>query len=128
MALGFLSRLKQGLARSTAKITEQIGAVFVKRKLDDAALADLEDVLVAADLGTQVAARIIAEFRRTRFGKEVTDQEVREALAAEIAKILAPVARPFELDPRLKPHVVLVVGVNGTGKTTTIGKMAQQYR
>ncbi len=128
MALGFLSRLKQGLARSTAKISESLGAVFVRRKLDDAALSDLEDVLVAADLGTAVAARIIAEFRRTRFGKEVTDDEIREALAGEIAKILAPVAKPFELNRALKPHVVLMVGVNGTGKTTTIGKMAQQYR
>jgi fused signal recognition particle receptor len=128
MALGFLSRLKQGLARSTAKISESIGAVFVKRKLDDEALQDLEDLLVAGDLGTAVAARIIAEFRRTRFGREVTDDEVKHALADEIAKILAPVAIPFELNRALKPHVVLMVGVNGTGKTTTIGKMAQQYR
>ncbi len=85
-------------------------------------------MLVAADLGTAVAARIIGEFRRTRFGKEVTDDEVKQALAGEIAKILEPVARPLVLDRALKPHVVLVVGVNGTGKTTTIGKMAQQYR
>jgi fused signal recognition particle receptor len=128
MALGFLSRLKEGLARSTAKISDSIGAVFTRRKLDDAALQDLEDVLVAADLGTAVAARIIGEFRRTRFGKEVTDDEVKQALAGEIAKILEPVARPLVLDRALKPHVVLMVGVNGTGKTTTIGKMAQQYR
>ena len=128
MALGFLSRLKQGLARSTAKISESIGAVFVKRKLDDEALQDLEDLLVAGDLGTAVAARIIAEFRRTRFGREVTDDEIKHALADEIAKILAPVAIPFEVNRALKPHVVLLVGVNGTGKTTTIGKMAQQYR
>jgi fused signal recognition particle receptor len=128
MALGFLSRLKQGLARSTAKISDSIGAVFTRRKLDDAALHDLEEVLVTADLGTAVAARIIAEFRRTRFGKEVTDDEVKQALAGEIAKILEPVAKPLELDRARKPHVVLMVGVNGTGKTTTIGKMAQQYR
>jgi fused signal recognition particle receptor len=128
VALGFLSRLKQGLARSTAKISDSIGAVFVRRKLDDAALADLEDLLVAGDLGTAVAARIVAEFRRSRFGREVTDDEIRQALAGEIAKILAPVAIPFELNRALKPHVVLMVGVNGTGKTTTIGKMAQQYR
>ncbi len=128
MALGFLSRITQGLARSSAKITESIGAVFVRRKLDDAALADLEEVLVAADLGTQVAARVIAEFRRTRFGREVTDQEVRAALAGELAAILAPVAKPLVVDAALKPHVVLVVGVNGTGKTTTIGKLALAYR
>jgi fused signal recognition particle receptor len=128
MALGFLSRLKQGLARSTAKISESIGAVFVKRKLDDAALADLEELLVAGDLGTAVAARVIAEFRRTRFGREVTDDEVKQALAGELAKILEPVAQPLVLNRALKPHVVLVVGVNGTGKTTTIGKLALQYR
>ena len=128
MALGFLSRLRQGLSRSSAKLTESIGAVFVRRKLDDAALADLEDVLVAADLGTAVAGRVIAEFRRTRFGREVTDEEVREALAGEIAEILRPVAKPLVLDLTLRPHVVLVVGVNGTGKTTTIGKMALAYR
>ena len=128
MALGFLSRLRQGLARSSAKIGESLGAVFVRRKLDDAALEELEDVLLAADLGTGVARRVIAEFRRTRFGREVTDEEVREALAGEIAAILAPVAKPFVPDPALHPHVVLVVGVNGTGKTTTIGKMALQLR
>ena len=128
MALGFLSRLRQGLARSSAKITESIGAVLVRRRLDDAALAELEDALVAADLGTQAAAQVIAAFRRTRFGREVTDEEVRTALAEEIAALLAPVARPFEIDRTLRPHVVLVVGVNGTGKTTTIGKLALAYR
>ena len=127
MALGFLSRLKQGLQRSTAKLTDGLGAVFVRRRLDDAALAELEELLIGADLGTEVASRVIAEFRRSRFGREVTDQEVKEMLAGEIAKILAPVAQPFVLDPARKPHVVLVVGVNGSGKTTTIGKLAQQY-
>jgi len=128
MALGFFSRLKEGLARSTQKLTEGITAVFTKRTLDEAALEELEEILIAADLGTEVAARIIANFRRTRFGREVTDQEIKTALAEEIAAILAPVAHPLVIDRSLKPHVVLVVGVNGTGKTTTIGKLAQQYR
>ena len=128
MALGFFSRLKEGLTRSTQKLTEGITAVFKKRKLDDAALEELEDILITADLGTDVAARIIANFRSTRFGREVTDDEIRTALAEEIAAILAPVARPLEINRALKPHVVLVVGVNGTGKTTTIGKLALQYR
>ncbi len=128
MALGFLSRLKQGLARSTAKLTESLTAVVSRRRLDDAALEELEDALIAADLGTDVARRIIADFRRTRFGREVTDEEVRTALAEEIAAVLAPVAKPLLLDPVKKPHVILVAGVNGTGKTTTIGKMALQYR
>jgi fused signal recognition particle receptor len=129
MALGsFINRLKDGLSRSTAKITDTLTTVFKKRRLDDEALEELEDLLISADLGVDAAARVIAEFRRTRFGKEVTDEEIKQALAEEIAAILAPVAKPLVLDPTHKPHVVLVVGVNGTGKTTTIGKLAQQYR
>ena len=128
MALGFFSRLKEGLSRSTQKLTESITAVFRKRKLDDAALEELEEVLISADLGTEVARRVVANFRRTRFGNEVTDDEIKQALAEEIATILAPVAHPLQLDPAKKPHVVLVVGVNGTGKTTTIGKLAESYR
>jgi fused signal recognition particle receptor len=128
MALGgFFNKLKQGLSRSTQKLSESITTVFKKRKLDDAALEELEEVLIGADLGTAVAARIIAHFRRTRFGSEITDEEIRQALSDEIADILRPVAHPLEIDRSLKPHVVLVVGVNGTGKTTTIGKMAQLY-
>ena len=128
MALGFFSRLKEGLSRSTAKITESISATFTRRRLDDAALEELEEILLAADLGVDVAAKVIESFRRTRFGNEVTDEEVKQALAEEIAAILAPVAQPLVIDPALKPHVVLVVGVNGTGKTTTIGKLGQLYR
>jgi fused signal recognition particle receptor len=127
MALGILSRLKEGLSRSTQKISESITAVFRKRRLDDQALEELEDLLIAADLGTEVAERVIASFRRSRFGKEVTEEEIKQALAEEITEILAPVAQPLVLNPALKPHVVLVVGVNGTGKTTTIGKLAQHY-
>jgi len=131
MALGFFSRLKEGLSRSTQKLTEGIAsitAVIKKRRLDDAALEELEDALIAADLGTEVARRIIASFRRSRFGREVTDEEIKQALAEELSAILDPVARPLALDPAKRPHVVLVVGVNGTGKTTTIGKMAAQFR
>ena len=128
MALGFFNRLKEGLSRSTQKLTTNITAVLTKRKLDDAALEELEEALIAADLGPQAAGRIIAAFRRSRFGKDVTDEEVKQALAEEVAAILAPVARPLELDRSLRPHVVLVCGVNGTGKTTTIGKLALQYR
>ena len=129
MALGsFFSRLKEGLTRSTQKITETIATVFKKRRLDDEALEELEELLISADLGVPAATRIIASFRRTRFGKEVTDEEIKDALAEEIAAILQPVAVPLVLNPALKPHVVLMVGVNGTGKTTTIGKLAQLYQ
>ena len=127
MALGFFNRLKEGLSRSTQKLGNNLAVAFVHRRLDEAALEELEELLVAADLGPTVAGRVIDEFRRTRFGNNVTDADVREALSAEIARVLEPVAIPFVPDPALKPHVVLVVGVNGTGKTTTIGKMALHY-
>ena len=125
---GFLSRLTKGLARSAGKLGEGLGAVFTKRRLDEEALSELEDALIAADLGTEVTKRIVANFRKSRFGKEVTESEIKEALATEIAEILAPVARPLTISPERAPHVVLVVGVNGNGKTTTIGKLALQYR
>ena len=129
MAIGdFFSKLKQGLSRSTQKLTENITAVFTKRRLDDAALEELEELLIGADLGPRVASRIVENFRSTRFGKEVTDEEIKSTLAAEIAAILAPVAVPLAINPGHAPHVVLLVGVNGTGKTTTIGKLGQLYR
>ncbi|MBX5452322.1 MAG: signal recognition particle-docking protein FtsY [Acidobacteriia bacterium] len=121
---GFFSRLKEGLARSKQKLTSGIAGVLTRRKLDEKALEELEEALIAADLGPAAAAKIIADFRKTRFNKDVSEEEVRAQLAEDIAAILAPVARPLELDPARKPNVILVVGVNGTGKTTTIGKLA----
>lgn len=128
MALGFFSKLKEGLARSTQKLTGGITAALTKKRLDEETLEALEDTLITADLGPAAAQQIIEEFRRTRFGQDVTDDEVKQALSQEIAAILEPVAVPLELDPKLKPHVILIVGVNGTGKTTTIGKLAQHYK
>ncbi|MXP65527.1 signal recognition particle-docking protein FtsY [Roseomonas sp. M0104] len=125
---GWFGRLRVGLSRSTARLTDGISGLFNKRKLDDAALEELEEALITADLGVAASQRIVEQFRRSRFGKEVTDQEVKEALAAEIATILEPVAEPLALDGTKRPHVVLVVGVNGTGKTTTIAKLGQQWR
>jgi fused signal recognition particle receptor len=125
---GWFSRLKAGLSRSTAKLTDSVTAIFTKRKLDDAALEELEETLIGADLGVPASARIVEGFRRTRFGKEVTDEEVKATLAEEIAAILLPVAKPLVIERARAPHVVLVVGVNGTGKTTTIAKLARQYR
>lgn len=127
MALGFFSRLKQGLSRSTQKLGNNLTSVFTKRRLDDESLEQLEDILISADFGPEVAENVIESFRKTRFGSEVTDQEIKQALAEEISKILKLVAVPFQPNPDLKPHVVLMVGVNGTGKTTTIGKMGQFF-
>jgi fused signal recognition particle receptor len=124
---GFLSRLRAGLSRSAERVSGGIGALFTRRKLDEEALDDLSDLLLSADLGVAATRRVIDGFRSTRFGREVTDEEVREALAEEIAAILDPVAVPLEPDPSKAPFVVLVVGVNGTGKTTTIAKLGAQW-
>ncbi|WP_422369589.1 signal recognition particle-docking protein FtsY [Pelagibius sp.] len=125
---GWFSRLKAGLTRSSSKLGDGIAGIFNKRKLDDAALEELEELLITADLGVTTAAKLTTELAKTRFDKEVDPQEVREALAADVAQILEPVAQPLTLDPSNKPNVVLVVGVNGSGKTTTIGKLATHYR
>lgn len=127
MALGFFSRLKEGLSRSTQKLGSNLTSVFTKRRLDEDSLEQLEEALISADFGPEVAENVIETFRKTRFGAEVSEQEIKEALAKEIAKVLTPVTVPFKPNLELKPHVVLMVGVNGTGKTTTIGKMARYY-
>jgi len=121
---GWFQKLRSGLSRSSSALSESIASVFTKRKLDDAALEDLEDMLIRADLGTETATRITDALRSGRYDKEISDDEVKAVLAEEIGKVLAPVAKPLAIDTGLKPHVVLLVGVNGTGKTTTIGKLA----
>ena len=124
----WLSRLRGGLAKSTKRVTESITGLFTKKKLDQTTLGELEDALIQADLGVAVAARLVEKLGRERFGKEVTDEEVRGAFADDIAEILQPVATPLALDPAHRPHVVLVVGVNGSGKTTTIAKLAHLFK
>lgn len=125
---GWLSRLREGLSKSTKKVAESITGLFTKKKLDQQTLDDLEDALIQADLGVAVAARLVGKLSKERFGKEVTEEEVRAAFADDIAEILQPVAVPLTIDAARKPHVVLVVGVNGSGKTTTIAKLAGRYK
>jgi fused signal recognition particle receptor len=122
--LSWFQRLSQGLARSSRELTGNIAGVFTKKRLDEDTLQDLEDVLIRADLGMETALRITDALSAARYGRDVSDADVRAIMAAEIEKVLTPVAKPLELDLQIKPHVVLVVGVNGTGKTTTIGKLA----
>ena len=123
---GLLARLKAGLRRTSNSLTSGIGAIFTGRRLDDAALEELEELLIAGDLGAATAAELTAALAQQRFGKEVTATEVRRALADQIAVLLAPVEGTLAIDDSAKPHVILVAGVNGTGKTTTIGKLAQR--
>ena len=122
---GLIGRLLDGLKSSSSRLGEGLASAFTKRTLDQAALDELEDLLIASDMGAPAAAKIIAGFAAKRFGREADTQEIKEALAFEIAAILRP--RQIGLDLAAAPHprVVLMVGVNGSGKTTTIGKLCQ---
>lgn len=125
---GWLRRLKDGLSRTSSQLTGSIAAALTRSKLDQPTLDALEEALISADLGVATAAKLTARLAEDKFDKEISDSEVREALANDIAGILASVAVPFAPDATRRPHVVLVVGVNGSGKTTTIGKLAKIYR
>ncbi|MGO8866609.1 MAG: signal recognition particle-docking protein FtsY [Alphaproteobacteria bacterium] len=125
---GWLSRLKAGLSRSSSKLGDGIAGILSKRKLDATTLQELEELLIAADLGPAMAAKLIKRLAGERFAGEASAEQVRESLARAIAEVLAPVAKPLAVDRAKKPFVVLVVGVNGTGKTTTIGKLARLYK
>jgi fused signal recognition particle receptor len=120
-------RLRGGLARTSASIATAITDLVSKRKLDAGVLEELEDVLIRADLGVAAAARIAEAVGEGRYNKDVSADEVKAILAAEIEKILTPVAQPLVIDAAAKPFVILVAGVNGSGKTTTIGKLAARF-
>lgn len=125
---GWLARLKAGLTRSTTQLGEGIAGILRKRKLDRESLAELEELLIRADLGPVTARKLTEDLARDRFDKEIGEDEVRGALAESIAEILTPLAKPLVIERARKPHVILVIGVNGSGKTTTIGKLAALYR
>ena len=123
----WLTRLTAGLSRSSSAISRGVSDIFAKRKLDAASLDDLEDVLIQADLGLGAATRIREALARGRYDKSIEPSEVKAILADEVERVLLPVARPLVIDASKKPFVVLVVGVNGSGKTTTIGKLAAKF-
>ncbi|MEL6210953.1 MAG: signal recognition particle-docking protein FtsY, partial [Pseudomonadota bacterium] len=125
---GFFARMAKGLSRSSSRLSDSITGVFTKRKLDDDTLEELEDLLIAADLGAGVAARVTAGLAKDRFDKEVTDAEIKSALAEEITAVLAPREQVVDFADGPRPRIVLFVGVNGSGKTTTIGKIASKLR
>ncbi len=120
-------RLASGLSRSSQKLSDGVTAIFTKRKLDAETLAELEELLIASDLGVEGARLAAAAIAKGRFDREVTDAEVREALAGHLAGVLASRQKPLVIDAGRAPHVILVVGVNGGGKTTTIGKLAARF-
>ncbi len=122
--LNWWRRLSGGLKRTSSSLGTAVADLVTKRKLDRAMLEDIEDVLLRADLGTEVAARIAAAVGVGRYDKAITADDVKSVVATEVEKVLAPVAKPLVIDGAQKPFVILVVGVNGSGKTTTIGKLA----
>jgi fused signal recognition particle receptor len=122
---GFLARLKLGLSRSAGALGESLTGIFTRKKLDAQTVAELEEALVRADLGSSLASRVAGAVAKGRYDREISESELRSILAKEIAAILKPVERPFTIDRSKTPFVVLVAGVNGTGKTTTIGKLSQ---
>jgi len=121
-------RLTTGLRRTSASIGGAISDLVSKRKLDAGTIEELEELLIRADLGVATAAKVAAAVGVGRYDTAVTADEVKQILAAEVENILAPVARPLVVDPAARPFVILVVGVNGSGKTTTIGKLAARFR
>ncbi len=124
---GWFARLKAGLSRTASSLSDSLTGVFTKRRLDAETVAELEEALIRADIGVGLAARLSAEVAKGRYDKEISEPEIRALLADAIAAVLAPVAKPLSIDPAQHPFVVLVAGVNGTGKTTTIGKLAARW-
>ena len=124
---GLFKKLSEGLSKSSSKISTGIGDIFTKKKLDAETQAQLEELLITSDLGPATAAKLAVAVAKSRFDKEVSPEEIREALATEIENILTPVIKPLDTSAA-KPFVILMVGVNGTGKTTTIGKWAHQFK
>lgn len=126
---GWLDKLSEGLSKSTSKLTQGLVDIFTKSKLDVSSLENLEDVLITADLGPRTAAKIVAAFSERKFEDGIAEDKIREALAEEIEKLLAPVAQPIAITkPDNGPFVILVTGVNGVGKTTTIGKLGKWFQ
>ncbi len=121
---GWFQRLSAGLSRSSKQMTDQVVATFVKEPLSEASLEQLEEHLLESDLGPAASARIVERFRNLRFGRDAEEREVKEALAEAVAAELSPRQATFDPLNGPKPYVVLFVGVNGSGKTTTLGKIA----
>ncbi|MDA7598671.1 signal recognition particle-docking protein FtsY [Alphaproteobacteria bacterium] len=124
----WFKKLKSGLSKTSSKVTSSLSSLLGRSKLDASSLEEVEDALIAADLGTASALKLAAAMNKHKFDGPVTSESLALALANGISDILEPVAQPIDIDTANKPHVVLLVGVNGSGKTTTAGKLAQQWR
>lgn len=124
----WFSRLTSGLSKSSARLGDGVAGIFTKRKLDAETIEELEELLITADLGVGAAERITDALAQDKFDKEITDEDVRAALAGEVAETLRPLEKPLAVNAANTPHVILMIGVNGAGKTTTIGKLARKFK
>ena len=125
--MSWLKKLKSGLGKTTARVSASLGAVLGRKGIDAASVEEVEDALISADLGTAAAAKLAERMRKHKFDGEINSTTLAAALSDGIAEILEPVAQPLSIDQANRPHVVLLVGVNGSGKTTTAGKLAKQW-
>lgn len=121
-------RIFGGFSKTSTKFTENISSIVTTSKLDDQTLDEVEDALIISDLGPDAAARIKNSLKEKRFGLEISEEELKQSVAEEIAEILRPVAKPLEITAFPRPQVLLVIGVNGSGKTTTIAKLARLFQ
>jgi len=126
--MNWFSKLKNSLKDSSTKLSDGIISIIKKRKLDESVLEDLEELLITADMGVAIASQFTAHLAKTRFNQEVSDEEIKTELGRFIEAVLRPVEKPLEIIPSHKPHIILMVGVNGSGKTTTIAKLAAQWK
>ncbi|MBA3813546.1 MAG: signal recognition particle-docking protein FtsY [Alphaproteobacteria bacterium] len=124
----WFKRLKDGLQKSSTRLSEGITTLITHRKLDDEALEELEELLITSDLGVDTARELTEKLSKKKYNQNITPEEIRTAFAEEIESILDPRALPLTIPPSSKPFIVLVLGVNGSGKTTTIGKLAKQWK
>ena len=124
----WFARLTSGLSKSSTKLGDGVASIFTKRKLDSETIEELEELLITADLGVAAAERITDALAQDKFDKEITDDEVRAALADEVAETLRPLEKPLAVNAANTPHIILMIGVNGAGKTTTIGKLARKFQ
>lgn len=124
----WFKRLKEGLQKSSARLSGGITSLITHRKLDDNALEELEDLLITNDLGIETAYELVEKLRKKRYNQNVTSEEIRSVFAQEIESILSPCATPLTFPLSSKPFIILVLGVNGSGKTTTVGKLAKKWK
>ena len=126
--MNWFKRLTGGLNKTASGIKNSIGSIFKGNKLDVSKLEDLEDQLISCDIGIDVSEKLVSQLKSEKLNSDASEDEILLKLSSGINKILSPVSKPLEINENFKPHVIVLVGVNGTGKTTTAGKMAAQFK